>query len=214
MKRFYFLLFIFATFSLTSCAPDPRREAEAYATRKQADVSAAAQAQAMEQSKAMNEESMRLVAEKNSLEVERLKEVNRFIATVMQTGMVAGMFTLFIAVISLGIGLSFVFIAGGVGTAKRQLMKPYHEQIRLDPVTRQFPLLITKVEEGKYALSNPNTNSVTMLYDRNPADRMMIQAMSATQHDGALAYQARLSHRPGEIATIQSPQLEVIEVNA
>ena len=46
-----------------------------------------------------------------------------------------------------------------------------------------------------------------MLYDRNPADRLMIQAMANTQHDGALAYQARLSHQPGQIAQIEAPQI-------
>jgi len=135
----------------------------------------------------------------------RVREVSRWISTMMMTTMIAAMFTVFVALTSFGIGSSFVFIGAGVAHAKRNLAQP--NQVKLDPVTRQFPLLITKVADGKYSLNNPNTGSTTMLYDRNPADRMMIQAMAATQHDGALAYQARMSHKPGEIAQMQGLQI-------
>jgi hypothetical protein len=191
MKR---AVIIVAMLVLVSCAPDPRREADAYATRTQADALAASSAQALAQD-----------AEAHDLWMSRLREVSQWISTMMITSMIAAMFTMFVSLASLGIGLSFVLIGAGVGTAKRNLAQP--NQVRLDPVTRQFPLLITKVADGKYSLSNPNTGSVTMLYDRNPADRMMIQAMGATQHDAALAYQARLSHKPGEIAGMESLQI-------
>lgn len=192
MKRVIILAML--ALALASCAPDPRREADAYATRQRADALAASQAQTLEQD-----------AQAHALLMGNAREASQFISTLMMTSMIAGMFTLFVSIVSLGIGLSIVFIGGGLAAARRNMLKP--NQIRLDPVTRQYPLLITRIEEGKYSLSNPNTNSVTMLYDRNPADRMMIAAMSATQHAGALAYQARLSHQPGEIAQIQAPQI-------
>ncbi len=185
-------------FALSACAPDPRREADAYATHKQADEQAAAQEQARAQK-----------AETYDLWMSHLREVSQWISTMMMTSMVAAMFTVFISLSSLGIGISIIIVSASISTAKRNLARP--NLIRLDPITRQYPLLITKISDGKYTLSNPNTESVTMLYDRNPADRMMIQAMSATQHDGALAYQARMSHRPGEIAQIQAPQIIEVE---
>jgi hypothetical protein len=193
-KMWRIVILMIAMIALTSCVPDPRREASAYATRLKADSSAATKAQALQQDAAAND-----------LWMSRLVEVSQWINTMIMTSLIAASFTVFVALTSFGVGSSFVFIGAGVAHVKRNLAQP--NQVKLDPVTRQFPLLIVKIKDGQYSLSNPNTDSVTMLYDRNPADRMMIQAMSATQHDGALAYQARLSHRPGEIATIQSQQI-------
>jgi hypothetical protein len=196
MKRY--ILITLLALMLSACAVDPRRDADAYATRQQAD----AQAQAMKQNLAQQDES-------HALWMARLNEVSKAISTLMTVTMIALMFFAIVAIASSGIGVSFLTISAGIATAQRNLSQPI--QIRLDPVTRQYPLLITKIKDGAYSLSNPNTDSITMLYERNPADMMMIQAMSATQHDGALAYQARLSHKPGEIATITSPQIIEME---
>lgn len=194
------VLAMIAVTLLTSCGePDPRRAADAYATRQQADAQAEAQRQATQQD-----------AEEHAYKMQRMAETGKMISAFMKITLTALSFALFVGLVSFGLGSSFFFIGGGIAKAKLELTKPY--QVRLDPVTRQFPLLITKVKEGQYSLSNPNTDSITMLYERNPADRLMIQAMCAIQHDGALAHEARLSHRPGEIASIESPQLQIIEV--
>ena len=197
MKR----IFIIALFALmlSACAADPRREADAYATRQLSDTQAEAARVAIQQQQ-----------EAHDYKMQRYQEVSMWISKFAMVSMISAMFTVFVALVSFGIGSSFFFIGGGIARAKLELTKPY--LVKLDPVTRQYPLLISKVADGKYSLSNPNTNSTTMLYDRNPADMLMIQAMSATQHDGALAYQARLSHKPGEVASIESPRLEILEV--
>jgi ABC-type multidrug transport system fused ATPase/permease subunit len=196
MKRY--ILITLLALMLSACAVDPRRDADAYATRQQAD----AQAQAMDQ-------SLKQQAETHALWMARVNVVSKGISTLMTVTMIALMFFAIVAIASSGIGVSFLTISAGIATAQRNLSQPI--QIRLDPVTRQFPLLITKIKDGAYSLSNPNTDSITMLYERNPADMMMIQAMSATQHDGALAYQARMSHKPGEISAIESPQIIEME---
>lgn len=196
MKRIVIILF--AMLVITSCAPDPRREASAYATRKAADT-AAGQAQ----------QDMRHEEEVHDMWMSRLNDVSAWASTMVMTSMIASMFAIFVALVSTGIGFSFVSIGTGIGFAKRQLTRP--NQIRLDPVTRQFPLLITQVGDGKYSLSNSNTGSVTMLYERNEADRLLIAAMSATQHAGALGHEARLSHKPEAIAQIQAPQILEVE---
>jgi hypothetical protein len=200
MQRICIIVFaMIAVTLLTSCEPDPRRAADAYATRQESDVQAQAQRQAMDQS-----------AGEHAYKMQRMAETGKMISAFMKITLTALSFTLFVALISLGLGSSFFFIGGGIAKAKLELSKPY--QVRLDPVTRQFPLLITKVKEGQYSLSNPNTDSITMLYERNPADKLMIQAMCSIQHDGALAHEARMSHRPGEIASIESQKLQIIEV--
>lgn len=197
MKRIAVLVFVML-FVTASCTPDPRREADAYATRRLADDTSAAQEQARMQD-----------ADAHAVWMQSLTNGMQWISALMQTALIATMFVVVVSLGSFGIGSSFALIGTGIGTAKRQLLKP--NQIRLDPVTRQYPILVTKISDGKYSLSNPNVGSVTMLYERNPADRMMIQAMGATQHAGALAYQSRLSHKPGEVAAIQSPQILEIE---
>jgi hypothetical protein len=196
MKRY--ILITLLALMLSACAVDPRRDADAYATRQQADAQALAMKQNLTQQ-----------AETHALWMARVNEVSKGISTLMTVTMIALMFFAIVAIASSGIGISFLTIGAGIATAQRNLSQPI--QIRLDPVTRQFPLLITKIKDGAYSLSNPNTDSITMLYERNPADMMMIQAMSATQHDGALAYQARMSHKPGEIAAIESPQIIEME---
>ena len=183
---------------LASCAPDPRRDASAFATRQQAETQAEAARQELAQD-----------AEAHALFMARVQEVSAWISTLMMTVIIATMFFAMVALTSTGIGVSLVTISAGIATAQRNLSMP--NQIRLDPVTRQYPLLITKIKDGQYTLSNPNTDSVTMLYERNPADMMMIQAMGATQHAGALAHEARMSHRPGEVAAITGPQIIEME---
>lgn len=192
MKRVVIL--IIAMLSLAACAPDPRREADAYATRAKADAQSAAMSQALTQD-----------SEAHDLLMAQTREASVWISTMMMTTLIASMFTVFVALASLGIGLSFVFIGAGVATAKRNMTMP--NQIKLNPVTRQFPLLPIYIGKGKYSLTNPNDNSVLLMDTRNPADSLKVKGMYATQHDGALAYQARLSHKPGEITQMESLQI-------
>ena len=130
-------LFVVLAFALWSCAPaDPRREAEAFATTQQAET----QARAAEQQLAQD-------AEEHQLWMSRADEVSGFISAMMTTTLIAVMFVVITAGASFGVGLSFAVISGGVGVAKRQLARPMQEQVRLDPVTRQYPLIITKVTD-------------------------------------------------------------------
>lgn len=198
MKRI--LIIAMLAMIITACAPDPRKEAAAYATRQQADAQARAMQQSLDQQQ-----------EQHDLFMAKMQEVGQWLNTLMMVTMIAAMFFVFVTITSGGIGMSFLTISAGISSAKRNLSMP--NRIPLNQVTRQYDLLITKVNEGQYSLTNPNTDSVTFLYERNPADMMMIQAMSATQHDGALAYQARMSHKPGEITAIESPQIIEMERN-
>lgn len=194
------VIFVLAMLMLSACGYDPRRDAEAYATYQQSDVEAEQKRQALQHDDDLH-----------AIRVQQINAAYEWIRSFLMTALIAAMFAVFVSISSAGIGSSFYFIGTGIALTKRNLSMP--NLIKLDPVTRQFPILISKIGEGKYSLSNPNTNSVTFLYDRNPADKMMIQAMAATQHDGALAYQARLSHKPGEIVQVQSPDIQIVEID-
>lgn len=192
MKRAIIIaLFLLA---LASCTPDPRREADAYATRQQADSLSASQEQARQQD-----------ADLHEIKVKQLVDAGQWFSTLMMTSLVASMFTIFIALTSLGIGLAFVFIGGGIAIAKRNMTMP--NRIRLDPVTRQYPILPIYLGDGRYAIGNINDGEVMMLDTSKPADALKVKAAFAINHDGSLAYQARLSHKPGDVAQIQAPQI-------
>lgn len=188
MKRVLVILFAFA---LWSCAPDPRREADAYATRKHAEAEAARAEQERIQD-----------AEAHDLFMSRANEVSAWISRTMVTAMMAGMFVMATAALSGGIGLALVFIAGGASIAKRNWHMP--NRIPLDTVTRQFPLLPTYLGGGRYSLANPNDNTVLMLDTHNGADALKVKSAFGVMHDGLIV--SRMSHRPGQTPT------QIIEV--
>ncbi len=72
----------------------------------------------------------------------------------MVTAMIASMWVIAVAGLSLGIGLAMVFIGGGYAMARRNITMP--NRIALDPITRQFPLLPSYLGNGRYTLANPN----------------------------------------------------------
>lgn len=194
MQRFILTLGLLAVL-LAGCAPDPRRQADADATRMQAESDAEEDRQTREQD-----------AQEHDLVIDHWKTAAPFINAAIRAALISLMFTAFVIIASFGVGMSTVTISAGISTARRNFDKPI--QIKLDPATRQYPLLMNKVSEGRYSLTNPNTGSVTMLYERNPNDKLMIQAMSATQFIGAMGHEARLSHKPEAIASITTlPQI-------
>lgn len=196
MKHVRFILALgLLAFLLASCAPDPRREADAYATKQLSDQQAADAEQARTQD-----------AETHDAFMEFVITAKPYITAAIQASLIALMFSLFVTIASVGIGMSTLTISAGFATARRQFSKPV--EIKLDPVTRQYPLLMNKVSEGKFSLTNPNTGSVTMLYERNPADKQMIQSMSAVQYIGAMGHEARLSHKPEALTSVETvPQI-------
>ncbi|MBI5950184.1 MAG: hypothetical protein HY865_00890 [Chloroflexi bacterium] len=173
-------------FFLWSCAPDPRREAEAFATRQQAETEAARAEQERMQD-----------AEAHQIFMTRLNETSAWLSRTMVTAMAAGMFVIAVAGLSLGIGLAMVIIGGGYGIAKRNIVMP--NRIPLDPITRQYPLLPVYMGNGKYSLTNPNTGATLMLDTKSAPDALMVKAAFGVQHDGLLV--SRMSHRPEQTPT-------------
>jgi len=175
---------------MAGCAPDPRRQADADATRMEAEQLAANQEQVRKQD-----------AEEHEIKTNFVKTAAPFINAAIKSALIAVMFAAFVTISSFGVGMSVITISAGFSTARRNYAKPI--QIRLDPVTRQYPLLMNKVSEGKFSLTNPNTGSVTLLYERNPNDKLLIQAMSAVQYIGAMGHEARLSHKPEALTSVE-----------
>lgn len=204
MKRLIpVLLFVVAiSLLLAACAPDPRREADAFATRTQAEQDALDR----EQARAHDEEL-------HNINIQNIKAAQAQWQTSMQKIVKAFQFAAPIATVAVtfaaGIALSIALI--GSGKAAARFVEVRANLIQLNPATRQYPLLLQRVGKGLYSLTNPNTNSTLILNMRNETDRDMIRAMANVQYAGALAREARFSHRPGEISIIQPPHQIDIE---
>lgn len=199
-RKLLFVLFI--AFTLSACAPDPRREAQAFATRSQAEQEAADQVQQRAQS-----------ADSHALQMKHQEAVAQEweagLNVVIHYASIFASIAMSMSVMAAGVGLSLALI--GTGQAAGNFAKVRSNLIPLNPVTRQYPLLITYAGKGRYTLANPNTNSVLLLDTRSEPDRQMILGMSNTQYAGALAHEARLSLKPGDIAAITAPVQEVVD---
>ena len=200
MKKIFLLLLLMIT--LVGCAPNPLDEADAYAMTVQADQKAAADelARSIKQQKAEYDAQRKAAA---------AVEIDAAIQTVIRIATLCAVLVLIAFAASLSITLRD--IGRGAGQAAIKAMDLKAHLIPLDPVTRQYPLLLQSIGNYKFSLTNPNTDSVLILDTRNAADRLMVLSMARTQATGTLARESRLSLKPGEISNIDLAPLEVIE---
>src|SRR5262245_17525372 len=194
-KTTYILLLITMMF-LAACQPDPRRDADAFATRTQAEIQAAAAQQQLQQKQDLHNIRMQQL---QALQVQWIAAKNRII----RVGGFAGAFALGVILIALGASLAVAIVGRGQASARADMVRA--NTIYLDPVTRQFPLFLQHVHGTRFALVNPNVGSVTMLDVAKEADRQMISTSGATQIAGVLASEAAKSKDPGGMAMIRPP---------
>lgn len=193
---------MFLVMTLAACAPDPRDAADAYATTTQADQAAADAEQArIERQRLADYDAQRKEAAATEVDA-GIKTFVRF-AT----------FTAVLVLIAFAVSLSIMLrdIGRGAGLAAVTAMDLKARLVPLDPITRQYPLLLQSIGKGQFSLTNPNTDSVLILDTRKDADRLMILSMARTQATGSLARESRLSLQPGEVSRIDLSALEVNE---
>lgn len=187
MNKLLFLSLIFVM--LTACAPDPRREAEAYAIQSEAEQ------KALDAERARNTqvELDRLTVENTVIETghkEATKaEWRRGLNNAIKYGFI--FFTVGLCVSLLVLSYSISRASIGISNAVTQGSMVRANLIRLDPVTRQYPLLVNYVGKGRYSLTDPNTATVMMLDTRQDGDRQMIAGAMNTRQVGALAMMAK-----------------------
>lgn len=197
MKRFILCLCL-VTALLTSCSPDPRRQAEAFATQSQAEQLAKDAQQKREQEQDLHNEKMQNIEAWQYTYQSAVKKM-------LETFTLFAPITLFVWL--MGAGVAGVRMMLATSKAYAIWAENKANQIQLHTTTRQFPLITTRIGKDVLALTNPNDNSVLLLNKSNPADRAKIMAMANVQHSGALAHEARLSHRPGEVSSIPAAQI-------
>lgn len=179
--------------AITSCVPDPRNQADADATRIRAEQDAADREQLRRQ---MDVQFERQEAERQAASEQWVRSWNAFVKTTMTVLT----WTLSMSLIALAIAISYGFL--GASRAIVQGAGVRASLIRLDPETRQFPLMLRRFGDGKYMLTDVNTGQTLQLDIRNPADRQMIAAANAIRLAGAVAHEARLSEHPAEVAMV------------
>jgi len=199
---------LFILILVTSCAPDPRKDAEAYATRVEADSQAATAAQAREQEADLHALEMQKKELAQEIRVATAPELKRGLKMMLTVSFyfatAAVCYSLFMTARTVNTTVQ------GVGRALVIRAELQANLIGLDYRTRQYPLL-RQAHGTRFALSNPNDNSVTMLDVSNPADRQKIAALGAVQLAGAIAYEARKSSDPGALAMIKPTVIDAAD---
>jgi len=192
---------------VSACAPDPRKEAEAYATRIEADQNALNS----EQNRQHAEQLHQFDLQRRAMDQENQKAIQPQWQLALNRAIWGGSITLIIVVCFSVVSVTRTInqTVEGVGAAFVRRADVGANLIPLDRVTRQFPLLIQHVHGDKYALHNPNAGSVVMLDVSNPADRQMIATSGATQIAGVIAQEARQSTDPAGVSIIQPPIVNV-----
>lgn len=201
MYRRFFVLALLCVLGLSACAPDPRREAEAYRIRTEADSQAALSAQEL----AALEYAQRIKEQDDAAAVaERQAAKSKVIQTAGNTVIAL------LAVCGIATGLGYSVAAVGAGIAAQRAAIFRATFIPLDHATRQYPALIQYAGRGRYALINPNDGSVTLCDTSNPADRQKVLNAGAVLLSGAIAEQARRSKDPRGFASLSAPVLPIL----
>ena len=209
MKRFLIILLLLMF--ITACSPDPRKEAEAYATRIQADQDALNQQQTREHTEEVYDLQMQQAQLEQGHRAAIAQEWRNGLNTMLHIGFwfatAALCFTIFMTARSVNTAVSIA--SEGLATAMVRRAEVRANLIPLNPKTRLFDGYLQYLGQGRYAALNLNTNSVLLLDTRSEPDRQMIQTMGAVQYAGALAQEARQSTDPASVSIIQPPIVDV-----
>lgn len=197
------LVLLLAIFMLSACAPDPRKEAQAFAIESEAQQKALDQ----EQARTQDEELHNIVVQQEEIELQK-ERANAAVWVRIADTFITSLIALLL------VGLTAVVYevsrtAKGMGNAMVIAAETRANLIPLNPTTRQYPLFIKHVSGHRFAVHNPNTGSVILLDERNEADRQMIASVAQVQVSGVLASEARQSNDPAGMAMIRPPMIDV-----
>lgn len=166
---------------LTSCAGDPRNQADADNSRVLAAELAADQQQ--ERQFAADREALAM-AQRQTTAADRAAAV----VLVVRFASWAGV----LVIGSAAVAASWGMIGAGRAVAKTAELRG--SLITLDKATRTFPLLMQYSGRGFYTLTNCNTGQVIKLDTRQPGDRQQIAILGAVLTAGVIAGEARKAH--------------------
>lgn len=212
MKK-YILIIPVIVFMLSACAPDPRKEAQAFQIREQAQQDALNQEQTRQHADELHAFQMQQQQiEQGNREATKQEWRNGLNMMIRYSSFFATAAVCFaVFMITRATVNAYAIVSEGTARALVQAANVRANLISLDPTTRQFPLLLQYIGKGIVSLTNPNADSTLLLDTRNEPDRQMIQAMGAVQYAGALAHEARQAKDPAGVSIIQTPIVDVEE---
>jgi hypothetical protein len=183
---------------LGGCAMDPRNEADAYAIRSQADEDAAVSKLNRSITGTDAEQRQMETAETAAQRMETRNLVSRY-----------GGMALVVLVLGLTVATVAVYawrVAPGLAGAAVRAAETHAGLIQLDARTRQYPLVLQRIEKGRFALINPNIGQVLHLDMSQAPDRQLIASAGQVQALGVLA-DAAVRAKSGDALTGMQPQL-------
>lgn len=189
--------------TLPACAPDPRKDAEAYKIRLEAD-----------QSVLTEEQNRQHAQELHDLQMQQLTMDQEDRKAWQGQWQLAGSRAIWLGSITIILALCFSVLVitrvttktiRGVGAALVRKADVSANLVKLDRATRQFPLLVQHVHGTRFAVHNPNTGSVIMLDMASAADRQLISTAGLTQLAGVIAQEAARSQDPAGVSVIRPP---------
>jgi hypothetical protein len=210
-KQIPLIILVLLSFSLIACQPDPRKEADAYATRVQADQDALNQQQNRDNAAQMQAAQM---AEWRLQQGHREAVAQKWRNALNNTIQIGSWFVIaalcyFVFFSTRSVTQAVQVASVGISQALVDRAHVRAHLIPLDPTTRQYPALLHHIGKGRFALVNPNANSVMILDTRSEPDRQMIAAMGAVQYVGVLSREAGKSMDPAGVSVIQAPSFDV-----
>lgn|SRR4030067_2726556 len=204
MKKLIPVIFIIIVMS--ACTPDPRKEAQALAIRLEAEQKAANEIQNRQRAEDLHQFQLQSLA----MDQENSRAIQQQWQLALNRAIWIGSLTIILSVCFAIISVTRTTnkTIAGIGMAMVRRAELSASLVKLDPITRQFPLVIP-IHNGRWAAFNANTEFVRLLDENNPSDRQMIATSGATQIAGVIAQEARQSADPAGVAIIQPPIVDV-----
>ena len=208
-RLFKLVLWFFSGIALlvimTSCAPDPRREAQAYQIIEQADQDALNQEQNRLQDEQLHQFQLQQLAVEQAHREATAAEWRAGLNYLIRWSFTVGTFVAAVLIVAFGIALSVGALGISRATVTAANLKA--QLIYLDPATGQFPM-ITYSGNGHYTLTDPNTKYTMYLDSRNESDAQLIAGALAIRQIGV---QTRNAGRSGDAASISQVQPMIID---
>ena len=170
------VVIILVMLGMSGCAPDPRNQADADATRLQAEQNSLDQAQA----RAQNQATYTLQqSEKEQISAQWVTSTNEFIAWWMRAALVAAI------VVTISLAASVSISTVGTGLAAAQAAQFRATWIPLDEKTGHYPA-ISYAGRGRFLITDINTGLTIEANTTNQADRQMVAAAMGVRLAGVV----------------------------